>query len=183
MKIETNLSPDLVKGLLFVGGMLLVYGLWVTLSDMNQKMKYQAVYGEQAPVTEMANTQVSYSLPIVQASNDKTLDDGQVVVSDDLIEAAFSAPMPVEEVETKKEEPKVQLSALLLATYRPQVGGLAEGGAFIGGGFWRVGDDISSMPVRDASGSVVLPRLAGIASNSVQLAIGDEQIALPFEQY
>lgn len=183
MKIETNLSPDLVKGLLFVGGMLLVYGLWVTLSDMNQKMKYQAVYGEQAPVTEMANTQVSYSLPIVQASNDKTLDDGQVVVSDDLIEAAFSAPMPVEEVETKKEEPKVQLSTLLRATYRPQVGGLAEGGAFIGGGFWRVGDDIFSMPVRDASGSVVLPRLAGITSNSVQIAIGDEQIALPFEQY
>jgi len=185
MKLDVNLSPDVVKALLVGGGLLLTYGVWATLSDVTIKMRYQPVYGEQSGSSELSDPSVTYSLPIVQASTEKELSAGESPISDDQIEAAFNLPMPAvdQEEDAKKAVRKLTVKEIFQATYNPTVEAISDGGVFLAGGFWRVGEAVMSMPVRDSVGNVVYPVILGVSSRGVTLRLDAEPISLPFVHY
>lgn len=180
MKLEANLSAGAVQAILVAGGGALAYGLWAVLSGMIGDFKYEPVFGEQLGGTTQVAQVSSVALPIVIAASEAPAEQNVMIATDDMIEAAFKVPEPEVE-ETVK--PAISKAVLFSMLYRPTVGGMAGNGVFLNGRYVRVGEELSSMPLRLADGSVLIPRLASVSRSNVIFTIGDESVSIPVKLY
>jgi len=179
MKINESISPSVFKNLIILVGIFLVFSAWKAIEARVADIRYLPVYGESFSNDEQASKVDLKSLPIVVAKSVlKSIDN--TVVNDLVIEQAFKVP---EFVELEVEEPtKISVSERMFLTYRPAVMAVSPTGAIISGVFWRVGEQIKSMPVTSDEG-VIYPVIGSVSRSQVVLKISDEVLTLPIERF
>ncbi|MBA1280201.1 hypothetical protein [Stutzerimonas stutzeri] len=178
--LSTSVPPQALRAFTLGACALGLIATWDVVQKKVQELAFQPVYGEQTHATAVAVRDELYSLPIVMAKSDVPVEEGSAI-SDAAIEAAFRKP--IVEIDDDEPEPvKVSLAHQLIMQYRPYVNGLSTNGAIVNGQFWSVGEPMATMPMRNAMGQIVTPKIESIISGRVVLSIADEALTLTFNE-
>lgn len=102
------------------------------------------------------------------------------------VEGAFNAPEPVATGEGEDGQAAGEEVEVVVPNYAEQlrpnvkVEGVAEGGAFINGKYYRIGRSLDALAVQDIAGGTLLPRLRAASTREVVIAVGGD--AITFKQ-
>lgn len=189
MSLNNQLSPEVAKILIVCVGLSAAFFLWSGLGKVQQGFQAERVLGENQGGAQAVSQAVITTLPIVEVSvQQASMSGDDAPITSDMLEAAFKEPVPLEPVEPEEKElvevpPEEPLLSKAVTSYRPSVNAITDGGAFIGGAFWRVGEEIKIMPMRNKAGEVVYPHLAKLLRGGVLLSLEGATHKLTFDYY
>lgn len=181
MAIKSSLSPQHLKLAVVGAGLLVLFTVWDMVQGKVSNLRYQPVYGEQGPAVAEPVREELQALPIVMARSE-AVNQPDSALSDAAIEAAFREPVVEVEIEEVQEAPKITLVQQLLAVHRPTVNAVSTNGAVVNGQFWSIGESVASMPLRAATGELVIPKVRTVNAKQVVMTVGSETVSLDFDR-
>lgn len=190
MNLKGQFSPELIKLIMLSMGLSSAFLLWSGLAKVQANFQVAEVLGLASGDVSTAPQVVITTLPIVEASvSSANAVSAESDVSAELLEAAFKEPIPPEpevpaEVPTEeKKPPEEPLLGKIVTMYRPAVNAVTDEGAFISGVFWRVGEEIKTMPIRNSKGEVVYPRFSRLSTAGVAITLDGAAHTLQFHRF